>query len=424
MTRTKTDKKQILSWCLFDFGNSAHSAIVATFIISVYFARVIYGDETAGSALWAQMTGLSALLTALCAPFLGAYCDLHSAKKKGLIVTSLITIIATAGLFFMKGEPSFVYPTLLLAGLSLLALELAVSVNNAMLFDIAPAEKRGRISGFGWGFGYIGGLISLIACLLLFVGLGDILQPLIKFDNGSHLDIRITALFTALWFLIFAIPIFLFYQEADRPVREKRHVFEDVKKTVRNLIQLKEPQLIKFLIASALYRDGLITLFAVGGLYAAGTFAMDFSEILIFAIGLNITAGFGAIGFGFLDDKLGSKTIIILSLLGLILVGCATLIVQSKLVFIGLALLLGLFMGPCQSASRVFMAEMSPPTRQTEFFGFYALTGKSIAFTGPILFGFLTQISGSQRIGMLAVIFLLISGLSIMLTVKKERAHV
>lgn len=412
--------KKIISWCLFDFGNSAHSAIIATFIYSVFFARVLYGDEVQGSALWAQMTGIAALCTALISPFVGEYYDQKDGKKTGVMIFSFITIIATAALFmFEKGGNSAIY-ALIVAGISFFAIEIAVALNNSQLLDISTKENRGRISGYGWGIGYIGGLIALIISLVVFIGLDGMIEPILNLNSDTHENVRATTLFTAFWYLLFLIPLLIVFRTKIKgKTVPLKLVINNVKDTFKDLVTLEDKNLMLFLIASALYRDGLITLFAVGGLYAAGTFQMSFSEILIFAIGLNIMAGIGAFSFGFINDKIGSKKTIIISLIGLILVGIATLIITSKILFIALALFLGLFMGPCQSASRVFMSELSPEHEQAKYFGFYTLTGKSIAFTGPILFGILTSAFDSQRVGMLAVIILLSIGLATLLKVKK-----
>lgn len=421
-------KKLIWAWSLFDFGNSAHSAVIATFIFSVYFARAVYGDETQGSALWAHMTGIAALGTALIAPFIGALADQTGRHKTALFIVTAITITFTALLYYSYPDVSSVWYCLIIAGLSFVFIELSVVINNAMLLRVTDHDSLGRVSGLGWGLGYIGGLICLILCLVLFVGLGDF-NPLVTLDEETSQNIRVTAPFAALWFAIFALPLFFIFpttakKDATPLKKAAPKAWKQVKSTLKNLISLDDKNLIYFLIASALYRDGLVTLFAVGGLYAAGTFQMDFTEILIFAVGLNFMAGIGAFAFGFLHDKIGTKATIIISLIGLIAVGSATLAIDSKTTFLVLALLLGVFMGPCQSASRVFIGEIAPKDQMNEYYGYYALTGKSIAFTGPILFGLLTSISNSQRVGMLSVIILLGLGLTLLLKVKNNYKNV
>ncbi len=174
------------------------------------------------------------------------------------------------------------------------------------------------------------------------------------------------------------------------------------------------------MIASAIYRDGLNTLFTVGGLYAAGTFGMDFTEILIFAIGLNVASGIGAFAFAYLDDFKGAKVTIILSLIALIILSIGIIIVQDKTTFLILAIALGLFIGPVQSSSRSLMARLAPKDSSTELFGFYAMTGKSIAFTGPLLFAVVTQITDSQRWGLTVIIALWLIGLWILMRVKEN----
>lgn len=420
----KLKENKALAWALYDWANSAHSTIIVTFIFSVYFARSVYGDETQGSAVWAHMNGIAALLIAVLAPFCGALSDALRQKRLWLFIFTLICIVSTAGLWFVEPDKSYVPLALILLTVSMVAVEMAVSFNNAMLPDITTEENMGKISGLGWGLGYIGGLVCLVLSLFLFVGLGDI-QPLIQLDTEKLESIRLTAPFAALWMLVFSIPIFLVYKDMhySKPPRDfSKKAYWDalksVKKTLKALIEVKDRNLLLYLVSSAIYRDGLITIFAIGGLYAAGVHNMSFDEILIFAIGLNITAGLGSFAFSYFNDKLGSKQTIIYSLIGLIGVGGLILLTDDKTMFMNLGYVLGFFMGPCQSASRVFMAQISPKDKMSEYFGFYALSGKSAAITGPFLYGVCVTIFDSQKVGMFSLLCLLLLGLVLLLKVK------
>lgn len=413
-----------LAWSFYDWANSAHSTIIVTFIFSVYFARSVYGDETQGSAVWAHMSGVAALLIAVCAPFFGALSDALRQKRLWLFVFTMICIITTAGLWFVEPDKSFIPLALVLLTLSLFSVEMGESFNNAILPDITTEKNIGKVSGLGWGLGYIGGLVCLVLSLFLFVGLGNV-QPILALDKDSLENIRAVAPFAALWMLVFSLPIFIAYRDIyhTKPPRDFsgkvfKEAFNDLKTTILSLIQIKDKNLLLYLLSSAIYRDGLITIFAIGGLYAAGVHHMSFDEILIFAIGLNITAGLGSFGFSFLNDKLGSKQTIIISLIGLIGVGALILMTNDKATFMTLGYALGLFMGPCQSASRVFMAQISPKDKMGEYFGFYALTGKSVAVTGPFLYGFCVTLFDSQKAGMLSLLGLLLLGLLILLKVR------
>ncbi len=418
-----SDRLGIFSWCLFDWANSAFNTVIGTFIFSVYFARGIYGDETAGSAAWGYAIGLSGLGVAVLSPVLGAIADRSGRRKPWIAAFVGITVALTALLWYAEPDPSFIVYALILVAISSITFELSGVFYNAMLPAIAPKPYLGRISGWGWGLGYIGGLACLALALVTLIQADPPWFGLSK-DNAEN--VRATALLVAVWFGVFSLPLFLFtYDEPSSGIGTGQAVREGLTtlwKTIRGLFS--NLNVLRFLIASALYRDGLVTLFAVGGLYAAGTFGMSFDQILIFAIGLNVTAGLGAVGFAWMDDWLGSKHTVLTALAGLVLFGGATLMTSDATVFIGLALALGLFVGPAQAASRSLMARLSPKHLETEMFGLYALTGKSIAFLGPILFAAATDAFDSQRAGMSTVILFWLVGGAILLWVREPNRSV
>lgn len=412
----------VLSWCLYDWANSVLATIIFTFVFSVYFARGIVGDETLGSAYWGYAIGIAGAIIAVCGPFLGAISDTLGPRKPLLTGLTGITIVATALMFFVLPDPSYTAIALILVGVSTVGFELAQAQYNSMLSDVAPPEKTGRISGWAWAMGYFGGLVCLVIALIGFIGLGDG-TGLLGLPDEQSLNVRATCLLAAGWYLFFALPLFLFVPDRQKMPREK----DLVKKSILNLWQtLKElfstsGNTGRFLIASAIYRDGLNTLFTVGGLYAAGTFGMDFQEILIFAIGLNVTSGIGAFVFAYLDDMRGAKWTVVVSLIALIILGVGVIVVEDKTVFLVLALLLGLFIGPVQSSSRSLMARLAPKEKSAELFGLYAMTGKSIAFLGPLFFAFVTQITDSQRWGVATIIGFWMVGLVLILKVREQR---
>ena len=407
----------IVGWCLYDWANSAFNTVIGTFVFAVYFARGIFGDEIEGSALWALTIGLSGLAVAVLSPVLGAIADRRGRRKPWVALFVAITAMATAGLWFAEPDRAFVAYALILVAIASIAFELANVFYNAMLPVVAPPGYAGRVSGWGWGLGYLGGLACLVVALVALVQ-PDV--PWFGIGTENAANIRATAVLVAIWFVVFAIPLFVmtrdtpptavgFGQAVRDGLRQLRQTFADVR---------RYGQIVRFLIASALYRDGLATLFAVGGLYAAGTFGMSFEQILVFAIGLNVTAGLGAGLFSFVDDAVGSRTTILVGLAGLLALGIPVLVVADANWFIGLALGLGLFVGPVQAASRTLMARLAPPDMATEMFGLYALTGKSVAFLGPITFAVLTDVFDSQRAGMASIIVFLAVGGAILLTVR------
>ena len=418
----------VFAWCLYDWANSAFNTVIGTFVFSLYFARSIYGDpagdgcgeDPAGSALWATAIGLSGLAVAVLSPVLGSIADRSGRRKPWIAVFVTLTVVPTALLWFAEPSPDFIVYTLVLVVLASIAFELSGVFYNAMLATVAPPGMIGRVSGWAWGLGYIGGLACLAVALFGFVGLGGG-TGLLGLPTENAENVRATALLVAGWFALFALPMFLL--TPDEPsagiglgtaVRQGLATLANTLREVRRYAVI-----VRFLIASALYRDGLATLFAVGGLYAGCTFGMGFDQIIIFAIGLNVTAGLGAAGFAFVDDRIGSKPTILIALAGLIGFGVPLLLISDPWTFIGLALGLGLFVGPAQAASRALMARLAPPHMETEMFGLYALTGKSIAFLGPLLFGAATAWTGSQRVGMATIVLFFLAGGALLLTVRE-----
>lgn len=412
-----------MSWCLYDWANSVLATIIFTFVFAVYFARGIVGDETVGSTYWGYAVGIAGGVIAITGPVLGAISDAYGPRKPLLAILSGITIVSTIAMFWAMPDPSYTLYALVLVGIATIGFELAQAQYNAMLGDVAPPDKIGRLSGWAWSLGYFGGLTCLVIALVGFIGLGEG-TGLLGLSAEQSLNVRATCILAGVWYLVFALPLFLYTPDRARIPHRKGIVTEAFQKlwvTLKSLTSTSR-NTARFLIASAIYRDGLNTLFTIGGLYAAGTFGMEFQEILIFAIGLNVTSGIGALAFAYLDDHKGAKPTIVISLIALIVLGIGVIVVEDKTTFLVLALALGLFIGPVQSSSRSLMARLAPPEASTELFGLYAMTGKSIAFTGPLAFAFLTQISGSQRWGVSAIIILWAIGLILVLKVREDKA--
>lgn len=407
----------LAAWCLYDWANSAFNTVIGTFIFSVYFARGIYGDETAGAALWGYALGAAGLTVAILSPILGSIADRGGRRKPWLFSFMMITVIATALLYFARPDASFVVYALALMIIASIAFELGTVFYNSMLPTIAPPDMTGRISGWGWGMGYMGGLGALALCLVLLVQAEEPFFGLVGTDDAQN--VRATVLVVAAWFFVFSLPLFFLTPDTQAsPAPWREHVSRGLAVLWNTLKQIRhQGHLVRFLIASALYRDGLSTLFAVGGLYAAGTFGMSFDQILIFAIGLNVTAGLGAASFAFVDDRIGPKATILIALAGLIGLGVTILMVDDITTFIALALGLGIFVGPAQAAGRSMMARLTPRSMESEMFGLYALAGKSISFLGPVLYATATTLFDSQRAGMATIVLVWTAGALLLATV-------
>lgn len=423
MAITPKTRRSILSWCIYDWGNSAFATVIITFVYSVYFARGMVGDETHGAAQWSAAIAVSGAIIAVLSPFLGAIADHYGARKPWVLGFTVLFSMLTALLYFgvPQAGPGNILFVLALIVLANTAFEIALVFNNAMLPQIAPKNYLGRVSGWSWGLGYAGGLVCLLVSLLGLVGLGG-MDPLISLPHGASENIRAVGPLVALWVLVFTIPMMLYTEDLPRTTLP---MFQVIKQGVRQLGQSlrtirTQANLLRFLIASAIYRDGLNTLFAVGGLYAAGTFGMSFQEILLFAIGLNVTAGLGSAGFAGMDDLKGSRQTVIMSLCGLLLSGLAVLMVQDKALFVVLAMIMGLFIGPVQSASRTMAARLSRPEQIGQTFGLYSLTGRVVAFFGPAAYATATYLFDTQRAGMAVILLFWLIGLVILWTVKEQ----
>ncbi|MSO92292.1 MAG: MFS transporter [Rhodospirillales bacterium] len=409
----------LFSWCLFDWANSAFPTVVTTFVFAAYFTEAVAPDTASGTAAWGYALSLSGLAVAVLSPIAGAITDHGGRRKPWLFVFSALSILAAAGLWFVRPDASSVVLALVLVGVGSFAFEMATVFYNAMLPEIAPKGMIGRISGWGWGLGYAGGLGCLVVALVLVKAE----PPLFGLDAAAAEPVRATALLVALWFAVFGLPLFLF--TPDRPayglslIESARRGLATLGRTVKNV--RAHGGVVRFLVAHMVYADGLNTLFAFGGIYAAGTFGMDFSELVLFGIATNVTAGAGAALFAWVDDWIGPKRTIMIALFGLLICGAALIMVESKAMFWIFALPLGIFVGPAQAASRSLMAHLAPAEIRTEMFGLFALSGKATAFVGPALLGWVTVLYASQRAGMATVLVFFAAGIALMAKVPDVR---
>lgn len=422
LTARSDPKKRsgLIAWALYDWANSAFFTLIQTFVFATYFVRVVAENETVGTALWGYMTAATGFVIALGGPVLGAMADQGGRRKPWIAVFTLLCVVATAGLWFVAPSPDSVLLALIVVAVGTLGAEFASVFYNTMLPDIASTERIGRWSGWGWGLGYAGGLACLVVALLGFI---EAENPWFTFDRGASEDVRATFLLTAAWVLVFSVPLFLL--TPDTPSTGKalsQAVLDGFRQLLSSVRQARRYRhIIRFLIARMLYTDGLLTLFMFGGVYAAGTFDMSQADVLKFGIALNVSAGLGAVAFAWVDDWIGAKATIMLSLVGLIVPGILILLVDSEPAFWLLGVIIGVFIGPVQAASRSYLARAAPQALRAEMFGLYALSGKATSFLGPLTVGWLTHLTGSQRIGMSPIIVLLATGFVLMLTVPRPR---
>ncbi len=403
-------QRAVFSWCLYDFANSGHPTVIATFVFAAYIAQGVAETPAAGQAAWGFAMGAAGLAVALLSPIIGAIADHTGQRKPWLGALTVICALSTALLWFTRPDPDWLTYGLTVAALSAAAFEISMVFYNAMLPDVATPARMGRISGWAWGFGYLGGLLCLVIALF---GLVQAETPPFGLDKASAEHVRATVLLVTLWYLLFGWPLFAFVPEKKRAgVPLARAARDSIPTLITTLRRLGGHGSIGwFLLARLFYIDGLNTLFAFGGIYAAGVFDLTLAQVIQFGIAMNVTAGLGAFAFGWVDDRLGSRTAIVMGLVGMLGFGLAVLLVDDVAWFIGLALVMGLFFGPVQAASRTWMAHMAPPELRTELFGLFALSGKITAFLGPLTVGLLTTATGSQRGGMAAILVFILIGL-------------
>jgi len=407
--------KKIFNFALYDFANSAFTTIIITFIFATYFAKQIAPNPVLGQSYWGWTIGITGFLVAIIGPVVGSFAD-----KKNRIVFfircfSLLCILFTTLLWFSKPSQSYLLYTLVVVGIANLFYELSLIFYNSLLKDISTDKNLGKSSGFGFALGYIGGIVILLISIKLFIDTNSLPFGLVKEESQN---IRAVALLVSIWFLIFSIP-FLFFVIKESKKKIKKNVssnFTDLKKLLWNK---KISTLGKFLIARMLYADGLNAIIVMGGIFAVGVFNLEIKDLLKLSILMNITAFIGAFVGGMANDRYGSKIVIIFSLIGLILSSVAILFTFSTSTFFFLAAINGLFIGPIQSASRVVITSMLNKNNQGKGFGLFATSGKLTSFVGPLLVSTVTFLTASQRIGFSAAIILLLSGLIILLNIRK-----
>lgn len=408
--------RSIVCWMLYDWGHAAYPVIVLTFVFAAYFTQKIAANPIVGTALWGKTVAIAGVFIAILSPIFGSIADYGGGRKRWLALFTLITLFSAGLLWFAYPNSYSVVITLLLVGVGIVASELCMVFYNSILVFIAPPNYLGRISGWGWGLGYLGGLAALIIALFGFVKTEPAWLNIQQYEQ-----IRICGPLVALWFFIFAVPLFIFFKDRNvAAVSITQAIKQGTKKLARTLRNLpNQKNILIYLIARMIYIDGLNTIFAFGGIYAAGTFGMDFSEVIVFGIIMNLTAGLGAIILAWADDKWGSKPTILFSLVCLIILGLCAVLVKTKILFWFAAALLCFFVGSVQSASRSLMARLIEKENATEFFGLYAFSGKVTTFLGPWVLALATEYFNSQRAGMAIVLIFFILGGGLLLQVKE-----
>lgn len=401
-----TNKKKVFIWTLFDFANTSFSIVVVTFVYAVYFKKVVAEGKPIGDLYWSIGTSLAMIITAIISPVLGAIADYSAGKKRFLLFFTLLCIAATSLLFFIgRGE---VFWGVVLFVLANIGFEAGLVFYDSFLPEITEPKNFGRVSGYGFAMGYLGSLATLA-----------IIYPFIQAEM-----IKESFPVAALFFLIFAIPLFVYLKDNRKIKSEKVSYFSigvsRVWNTISNLKNYKN--LAIFLLAYFFYIEGVNTIIFFSGNYASTTLGFTESELLIFFLTVQTTAIAGSVILGIIADSIGQKKTIIITLIMWLVTVLFAYLAQDKSSFYIVGLIAGAAMGSSQSTSRSLMSKLTPQEKKTEFFGFYSFFGKSSAIIGPLVFGFVSFISGDQRLAIFSIGIFFLIGLIILLWVNDPKA--
>ena len=395
-------RSEIFGWCCFDFANSAFTTIIITVVYSVYFQKVVAAGDAKAEGWWGTALAASQLVVIALAPFVGAFADITARKKVFLIGTAVVCSLATASLYFVgAGEIALALGLVVLANI---AFSLSENLCAAFLPEISTPENVGRISGYGWSFGYFGGLISLVLALVI-IQSGEGRTPW-------------TFLMTGAFFFFASLPTLLLLRERARP---RKLVAGENAFTLgwRQLVQIKKelPQhrtLALFFVALTVFLSGLLAIVAFSALYAAQVIGMNQQETIKLFVLLQLAGVAGAFGFGFLQDRTGAKPALVLALLQWVAVCVWAAFSHTKTEFFIIGALAGAAMGALQSAARAVVSTLTPPGRSGEFFGYWGFFGKLAGVIGPLVFGWLVSLA-NYRVAIFANAGFFIVGLLILL---------
>jgi UMF1 family MFS transporter len=406
-------RRVVLAWGLWDWGSSAFNAVITSFVFGPYVVRGVVGDARPGGLsanTWLGTAGFVAgLLVAGIAPITGQRSDASGHRRRNLAIWTGLVVATMLGLFSVRDEPAYLWAALVLLSAGAVFQEFAGVSYNAMLPQISTRETLGRVSGFGWSMGYFGGIFLLLICYVGFIA-PDV--GWFGVTSAGGLNIRTVAVFSAAWFAVFALPVLFAVPELPPGPRARRvslpASYRLLVADVRRLYAT-DRNAVFFLVASALYRDGLAAVFTYGAILAVSVYGMAQSTVLVFGVVANVVAALGALTMGAVEDRIGPKRVILISLAGLLFSCLVLLFASGTTMFWVFGLLLCLWVGPAQSSSRSFLARTAPPGREGEMFGLYATTGRAASFLAPGLFALFSGVF-SDRVGIVGIALVLLAG--------------
>lgn len=431
-------------WMLFDWAAQPFFTVIITFIFGPYLVSRLTEDHATGQAVWSYTLTISGVVIALLAPVMGAIADASGPRKPWIAFLAVIKILSLAALWYAAPGSSLVFVMTMIV-LASVAAEFSIVFNDSMMPRLVGPAEAGRVSNLAWGLGYLGGMVVLIAVVAFLAASPETgktlagLDPLFGLDPATGEDARVTGPISALWYLVFILPMFLFTPDQARglPIRQAvRAGFAELRSMARELGERRA--ILRFLIARMIYQDGVNGLLALGGTFAAGMFAWQTAELGLYGIILNVVAIGGCFYASRLDFRLGSKTVVLLSLaclvaatLGIVSTGPGFTLfgliplptedsgglfgTAAEKAYILYGLLVGVAFGPVQASARSYLARSVHPDEAGRYFGLYALSGRATSFLAPLSVAVVTTATGSARIGMAALIIFLLVGLLLLL---------
>ena len=459
-SRTRLLSWPVIAWGLWDWGSAAFNAVITTFVFTVYLVSDSFGAKADNESALSLGLAIAGLFIALLAPVTGQRSDRGGRTVFWLGGYTAVVVAVSAALFLVRPEPGYLWLGIVLLGVGNIFFELASVNYNAILNHLASKDRIGAVSGLGWGMGYLGGIVLLLILYVALVGP----SPLISFPAGTGMGVRVAMLVSAVWFGLSALPVLINRsrrlgrtgaEASDDEVSEgmasaepgrdragmeaepedaashnaehKESLLTSYKLLWRTLLQLHhfQPRLLWFLLAAAVFRDGLAGVFTYGGIIAQNTFGFSSGDVIIFAIVANIVAGIATIWAGRLDDRFGPRNVIMASLIILVVAGLLVFFLHTAgtVAFWILGLLLSACVGPAQSAARSFLARLIPEGQEGEIFGLYATTGRAVSFMAPMMYGVFIYLGtrvvgpGANYWGILGIVTVLATGLLLMLCV-------
>lgn len=430
----RTDRGTVAAWGVWDWGSAALNAVLITFIFSVYLTDSV-GQNIDGTVQLlgitiegtpAQWYGWAMAAAGVCvaafAPIMGQRSDIRGTRKRSVAWWTMVTVILMALLVFIRNDdPIYFWIGIIVLAVASLTFEFAEVNYFAMLKQISTRDNVGKVSGFGWSMGYFGGIVLLLACYLGFVAGEGETRGFLGIPAEGGLNIRLVALFAAIWFFVFALPVLFRVPEITPTGEQKRGFFASYRKLFHDVRELwrEDRHAVYFLISSAVFRDGLAGVFTFGAILAVSVYGLSPADVLLFGVAANVVSALGAVLGGWLDDKVGPKPVILTSL-GLMIVAAAVLFfVEGPAMFWIFGLMLCVFVGPAQSASRTYLSRMAPEGRDGQMFGLYATTGRSVSWMTPLVFGWFVAMFGDDRAGIIGIGVVLLVGALLLIGVRK-----